>query len=86
MKKESVMLFISKGANYLMADQESFKEILKEMSRNELNIKVIDTCKEPHLAEKYKIEALPTLVINNKKYIGQPSPRKVIEIFRNIHL
>ncbi len=37
-------------------------------------VKVIDIAEHPDLAEKYNIEALPTLIVGGKRFIGTPSP------------
>lgn len=37
-------------------------------------VKVIDIAEHPDLAEKYNIEALPTLIVGSKRFIGTPTP------------
>jgi len=36
-------------------------------------VKVIDISEHPELAEQYNIEALPTLIVGAKRYIGAPT-------------
>ena len=37
-------------------------------------IRIIDIADHPDLAEKFNIEALPTIIVGGKRYIGTPSP------------
>lgn len=36
-------------------------------------VRVIDVADHPDLAEKYNIEALPTVIIGNRRFIGVPT-------------
>ena len=81
-KINKILLFISKGSVYFSTDIKSFKKIITVLGKNgALDIDVIDIAKNPEMAEKYRIEALPTLIIGDKKYIGKPSAEKAVEIF-----
>lgn len=78
-----ILLFIKKDATYFSTDIENFKKIISALGKiRPSKIEVIDIVDHPEMAEKYKIEALPTLIINERRYIGKPSPTKAIEIFR----
>lgn len=77
-----ILLFISKNSVYFSADINNFKKILAAMEKlAPYEIESIDVGDRPDLAEKYKIEVLPTLVVNDKKYLGVPTSQKTIEIF-----
>ena len=84
MSKGPIILFISKGAKYLITEIDEFKRVAHELSRRRFKIEVVDISKNPEMAEKYKIEALPTLMIKNQRFVGRPSYQKIIEIFRSI--
>ena len=78
-----IQLFISKNSVYFSADIKNFKTILSAMEKmTPYKIETIDITDRPDLAEKYKIEVLPTLIINGKKYLGAPTTKKAVEIFR----
>lgn len=77
-----ILLFISKKSVYFSADIRSFKKILAAMEKlAPYEVETIDVSENPELAEKYKIEALPTLIVNDARYIGVPTSQKAIEIF-----
>ena len=77
-----ILLFISKNSVYFSADITSFKKILAAMEKlAPYEVETIDVSEHPELAEKYKVEALPTLIVNEKKYLGAPTSQKAIEIF-----
>jgi protein-disulfide isomerase len=35
------------------------------------------------MAEKYKVDALPTMIIGDKRFIGQPSTEKIMQIIKS---
>ncbi len=37
-------------------------------------LEVVDIADNPELAEQYNIEALPTLIVGSRRYIGAPTP------------
>lgn len=80
--KRKIMLFILKNTDYFAVDVEDFNKIIVSLSKlSPFEVQVIDTTIHPELAEKYKIDALPTLIIDNKRYVGKPSSKKALEIF-----
>lgn len=36
-------------------------------------LEIIDIAEHPELAEQYNIEALPTLIVGDKRFVGQPT-------------
>ncbi|MFC1702908.1 circadian clock KaiB family protein, partial [Patescibacteria group bacterium] len=38
-----------------------------------VNLKVIDIEEQPELAERHNIEALPTLIVSGKRFVGTPT-------------
>ncbi|MFA6604352.1 MAG: circadian clock KaiB family protein [Patescibacteria group bacterium] len=38
-----------------------------------MDLEIIDIAEHPELAEQYNIEALPTLIIGDKRFVGQPT-------------
>lgn len=36
-------------------------------------VRVIDIAEEPAMAERYNIEALPTIIVGGRRYVGAPS-------------
>lgn len=41
---------------------------------HEVALQVIDIADSPELAEEFNIEALPTLIVGHKRFIGTPTP------------
>jgi hypothetical protein len=80
--EKKIILFISKDAEYFSADKSEFKKIVQSLMQiSPFEVQVIDVLEHPEMAEKYKIAALPTLIINDHYYVGKPSAKKAIEIF-----
>lgn len=81
--QNKIMLFIGKNSNYFRANIDNFRDIVLALSRiKPIAIEVIDVSLKPELTHKYKIDALPTLIIGNMRYIGEPSQEKAVEIFK----
>jgi len=36
-------------------------------------VRVIDIAEEPAMAERYNIEALPTIIVGTRRYVGAPT-------------
>lgn len=73
--ESTILLFISKeSATYHFTRRQV--ELACEQAlgaKNAPAVRVIDIAEHPELAEKYNIEALPTLIVGAKRYIGAPS-------------
>lgn len=71
----TILLFISKeSATYHFTQRQV--ELACEQAlgaKNAPTVKVIDIAEHPELAEQYNIEALPTLIVGAKRFIGTPS-------------
>lgn len=81
-KKTKVLLFISRNSVYFNAGLDEFKQIMLSLSHlSPIEVQTIDVSQNPELAEKYQVSAIPTLIINDKRYIGNPTPEKVLEVF-----
>ena len=82
-KGKKVLLFLKNDSVYFSTDIDDFKKIISVLGKMPtLDVQIVDVTQNPELAEEYRIDALPTLVIGNRKYIGQPDPTKAIEIFK----
>jgi thioredoxin-related protein len=80
---KKILLFLKRNSVYFSTNINDFKKIMDTLSKMPLfNVEVIDITKNPELAEKYKIDALPTLIIGDKKYIGVPNTEKTIDILK----
>lgn len=64
-----ILLFISKeSATYHYTRKQVETACAGVSGRSQ--VKVIDIAEQPEMAEKYNIEALPTVVIGNRRYVG----------------
>lgn len=80
--KKKILLFILKNTDYFSVDVDDFSKIINALAKiSPFEVEVIDTEEHPELAEKYKIDALPTLIIGNRRYVGKPDAKRAIEIF-----
>jgi hypothetical protein len=76
MEKLDVMLFISKeSVTYAFVRRQVASACEHAFGgKCDINIQVIDIAENPELAEEHNIEALPTLIIGDKRFIGTPTP------------
>jgi len=54
---------------------------IEEISSDE--VEIIDVSKNPEKAEEHKIDALPTLLIGDKRFVGRISADEVKNILNN---
>jgi protein-disulfide isomerase len=79
--KENILLFISKDSVYFQTTMDEFSKLLKTLEEMQpFTSEVIDVNEKPEMAEKHKIDALPTLIIGDKRFIGQLKTEKITEV------
>ncbi|HCS79298.1 TPA: hypothetical protein DIV55_06200 [Patescibacteria group bacterium] len=79
-----VILFISKNSIYTEITLREFKTVILELEKSQpFKAEIIDINERPDLAEKYKIEATPTLIIGNKRFIGEPKAEDILRIVQS---
>lgn len=78
-----ILLFVSKSSIYFQTTIEEFQKLLKALEEMQpFTSEVIDVNTNPEMAEKYKVDALPTMIIGDKRFIGQPNTKKIMEIIK----
>jgi protein-disulfide isomerase len=83
MKNEKILLFVSKSSMYFQTTLEEFQKLIRALEEVQPFVsEIIDVTEQPELAEKYKVDALPTMIIGDKRFIGQPDTEKVVEIMK----
>jgi len=83
MKKKKILLFVSESSIYLQTTMEEFQKLLKIMEEEQpFTSEVIDVTKNPEMAEEYKIDAIPTLIIGDKRFIGQPKADAIVKLVK----
>jgi len=79
-----ILLFTSKGSIYFQVAMDEFQKILAALEGVQpFTYQVIDVTEQPELAEQYKVEALPTIVIGDKRFVGQPKADDIVKIVRS---
>jgi protein-disulfide isomerase len=82
--KTKILLFVSKGSVYFQATMEEFQKLLKLLEEVQpFESEIIDVNEKPDMAEQYKVDALPTMIIGDKRFIGQPSTEKIMGILKS---
>jgi protein-disulfide isomerase len=82
--KTKITLFVSKSSLYFQTTMEEFQKLLKVLEEVQpFTSEVIDVNEKPEMAEEYKVDALPTMIIGDKRFIGQPSTEKIMEIIKS---
>jgi len=78
-----ILLFISKSSIYFQTTMEEFQKLLKVLEESQpFTSEIIDVNKDPEMAEKYKVDALPTMIIGDKRFIGQPKAEEIMKIIK----
>jgi len=81
---KKIILFISKSSIYFQVTMEEFQKVLKELEAIQpFTSDIIDVSEHPEKAEEYKIDALPTLIIGDQRFIGQPKAEDIIKLIRD---
>jgi len=82
-EKTKVLLFISKDSLYFQVTMEEFKKLMKILEEIQpFESEIIDITTSPEIAEEYKVDALPTLIIGDKRFIGKPDADKIIKLIK----
>ena len=78
-----ILLFIKNNSVYFASDIDNFKKIIETLGQiAPFEVEIIDVREKPELAEEYRVDALPTLIVGDIRYVGKPSPEKAMEIFK----
>jgi hypothetical protein len=73
MNDNRILLFISReSAVYDFIRRQV--ELACSSAGRSVDIEVIDIAEKPELAEEHNIEALPTFIVGQRRFIGTPSP------------
>jgi len=79
--KTKILLFISKSSIYFQVTMQEFQKLLKALEAMQpFTSEVIDVTENPDKAEEYKVDALPTLIIGDKRFIGQPKAEEILKL------
>jgi len=80
-KSNKILLFISKDSIYFRVTMDEFKKLLKALQEMQsFKAEIIDVNEDPDKAEKYKVDALPTLIIGDKRFVGQPKADEILKL------
>ena len=71
-----IMLFISKESAVYQFTRHQVEAACDQAfgKTSQASLEIVDIAERPELAEEYNIEALPTLVVGPKRFIGVPTP------------
>lgn len=86
MDKTKILLFISKESIYFQVTMDEFKKLLKSLEAIQpFTSEIIDVSEQPDMAEKYKVDALPTMIIGDKRFIGQPKAEEIMKLIKQLN-
>jgi hypothetical protein len=80
MKNEptQVLLFVSRESAIFQSAMEEFQKLIKVLEGAQpFTSRIIDVFEETEMADEYHIDATPTLVIGDKRFIGIPDAEKI---------
>mgnify|MGYP000318111367 CR=1 FL=1 len=79
-----ILLFVSKDSIYFQTTMDEFQKLMKALEEVQpFTSEVIDVSENPDMAEQYKVDALPTMIIGDKRFIGKPSTEKIMQIIKS---
>ena len=62
---------------------EEFQKLLKTLEKLQpFTAEIFDVSENPEKAEEYKVDALPTLIIGDKRFIGQPKAEEIAKLIK----
>ncbi len=74
MEPLKILLFISKeSAVYNFTRRQVESACANALDGKGAVLEVVDIAENPEMAERYNIEALPTLIVGTRRYIGAPT-------------
>jgi hypothetical protein len=83
-KETNILLFISKSSIYFQTTMDEFQKLLTALEEIQpFKSEIIDVNENPDMAEKHKVDALPTMIIGDKRFIGQPSTEKIVQMIKS---
>jgi len=60
---------------------DEFQKLLGALEKMQpFESEIIDVNETPEKAEEYKIDALPTLIIGDKRFVGQPKADEILKL------
>ncbi len=76
MPAQKIILFISRESAVYHFIRHQVEAAFDQVFglKHSAKLEVIDIAEHPELAEEYNIEALPTLIVGDKRFIGNPTP------------
>lgn len=85
MEPFAIHLFISReSATYHYVKRQVEIACTKAFGETHYRLRVIDIAERPDLAEKNNIEALPTVVIGGRRFIGAPDPETFADFLSSV--
>jgi len=83
-KPKKILLFISRSSIYFQVTMQEFQKLLQTLEALQpFTHEVIDVTEDPDKAEEYKVDALPTLIIGDKRFIGQPKAEDILKLIED---
>ena len=76
MSTQKIILFISRESAVYHFVRHQVEAAFDQVFglKHKAMLEVVDIADHPELAEEYNIEALPTLIVGDKRFIGNPTP------------
>jgi len=76
MESVKILLFISKESAVYQFVRHQVEAAVEKAFGKKIDpvLEVIDIAENPELAESYNIEALPTICVGDRRFIGTPTP------------
>jgi hypothetical protein len=77
------LLFVSKESLFSQQAVDEFKAIVKKLGEEQaVKSEVIDVFEKPDMAEEYKIEVLPTIIVDEKRFVGEPKAEEILKYLK----
>jgi len=82
---QKILLFTDNDTAYFKTELGTFKKIVQLLAKmSPFKIETINIANAPDLARQYKIEASPTLIAKDWRFIGEPDPEEFVSTIEEI--
>ncbi len=85
-EKIKILFFKSDHCAFCPAALERVKSTIQQFGENAIELEIIDVEKDPDMAQKYGVLALPTIIIGDKSVAGVPDTEKLLSMILTARL
>ncbi len=85
-EKIKILFFKSDHCAFCPAALERVRRTIQQFGEDAIELEIIDVEKDPDMAQKYGVLALPTIIIGDKSVAGVPDTEKLLSMILTARL